>query len=73
MRKLLQITLLVLLGLALIGCGTVSLGVGQLRGAGNITTETHEVGAFRVIAVSGVGEAVITQGDTDGLTLRKAL
>jgi len=67
MRTIIQLTLLVLISLALSGCSTVSLGVGQLRGSGNVTTETHEVGAFSAIDVSGVGKVVITQGDTDGL------
>jgi hypothetical protein len=69
MRKLLQLTLLVLIGLALGGCGMVSLRTGQIRGSGNVTTETREVGAFNAIDVSGVGEVVITQGDADGLTV----
>lgn len=66
MYKIIRLTLL---GLALSGCTTVSLGVGQLRGSGNVTTETHEVGAFTAINVSGVGEVVITQGTADGLTV----
>ncbi|MEI7646107.1 MAG: head GIN domain-containing protein [Chloroflexales bacterium] len=69
MYKILRLTLLILLGIALSSCSTVSLGVGQLRGSGNVTTETREVGAFTAIDVSGVGEVVITQGDTDRLTV----
>jgi hypothetical protein len=70
MHKILQLTLLVLLGLALSGCGIVSLGTaGQLRGSGNVTTEQRQVGAFRAIDVSGVGEVVVTQGDADSLTV----
>ncbi|PDW01339.1 head GIN domain-containing protein [Candidatus Chloroploca asiatica] len=69
MHMLHRLTLLVLLGLAFSGCVTVNLGIGQLRGSGNVTTETREVGAFTAIDVAGVGEVVITQGDTDGLTV----
>lgn len=69
MDTLFRFTLLVLLGLALSGCSTVSLRVGQIQGSGNITTETRDVGTFTVIDVSGVGEVVITQGDTDSLTV----
>lgn len=69
MYTLLRLLLLVVLGLALSACGTVSLRSGQIRGSGNVTTETREVGAFSAIAVSGVGEVVITQGDADGLTV----
>lgn len=69
MYTILRLALLVLVGLALSACGTVSLGVGQLRGSGNVTVETREVGAFTAIDVSGVGEVVITQGDVDSLTV----
>jgi hypothetical protein len=69
MHKLIRHTLLLLLGLALTGCTTVNLGVGQLRGSGNVTTQTREVGPFTAIDVSGVGEVVITQGDADSLTV----
>jgi hypothetical protein len=69
MYRLLQLTLLVLVGLALIGCSTVNLGVGQLRGSGNVTTETRAITAFTAIDVSGVGEVVITQGNVDSLTV----
>ncbi|NTV62649.1 MAG: hypothetical protein HGA65_03805, partial [Oscillochloris sp.] len=68
MSTTLRLTLLVLMGLALSGCGIVSLGTaGQIRGSGNITTEAREVGAFTAIDISGVGEVVITQGDADSL------
>lgn len=70
MYTILRLTLLVLLGLALSACGTVSLGLGELRGSGNVTTETRQVGAFTAIDVSGVGEVVITQGDVDSLTVK---
>lgn len=69
MYTILRLTLLALIGLALSGCATVKLGVGQIRGSGNVTTETREVGAFTMIDVSGVGEVAITQGDADGLTV----
>jgi hypothetical protein len=69
MYTILRLTLLVLLGLALSGCVMVNLGIGQLRGSGNVTTETREVGAFTMIDVSGVGDVVITQGETHGLTV----
>jgi Putative auto-transporter adhesin, head GIN domain len=69
MYTLRRLTLLVLLGLALSGCATVNLGVGQIRGSGNVTTETRPITAFSAIDVSGVGEVVIAQGDTDSLTV----
>jgi hypothetical protein len=70
MHKLPSLLLLCVLGLALSGCIVASprLG-GQLRGSGNVTTETRAVGAFTAIDVSGVGEVIITQGDTAQLTV----
>ena len=69
MSTILRLPLLVLFGLALSGCAMVHLGVGPLRGSGNVTTETREVGAFTAIDVSGVGEVIITQGGSDRLTV----
>ncbi|WP_129671824.1 GIN domain-containing protein [Candidatus Chloroploca sp. Khr17] len=69
MHTLHRLTLLVLLGLAFSGCVTVNLGLGQLQGSGNVTTETRVVGTFTAIDVTGVGEVVVTQGDTDSLTV----
>jgi len=66
MRKTSLFTLLTLLGLALAGC---SIGAGQVRGSGNVTTEQREVGAFTAIDIAGVGEIVITQGDAERLTV----
>jgi Putative auto-transporter adhesin, head GIN domain len=69
MHKLFQLTLLILIGLTLSGCSTVSQGVGQARGSGNITTETRAVGTFTAIEAADVGEVVITQGDVTSLTV----
>ncbi len=70
MHKFYSLILLCVLGLALSGCimASPSLG-GQLRGSGKVTTEQREVSAFTAIAVSGVGEVIITQGDTAQLTV----
>ncbi len=67
-HKTLLLIVLAFLSLAFSGCSMVSLGR-QLRGSGNVTTEQREVTAFTAITVSGVGEVVITQGDTDRLTV----
>jgi len=67
MQKTLQITLIVLLGLALSGCNIASSP--WVQGSGNVTTEQREVGAFSTIDVADIGEVVIVQGDADGLTV----
>ena len=66
MHKTFLFTLLTLLGLALAGC---SIGAGQVRGSGNVTTEQRDVGAFTAVDVSGIGEVVINQGNTESLTV----
>lgn len=52
MRKLFQLTLLILISLALSGCRTVSLGAGRLRDSGNVTAETREIGAFATMLLA---------------------
>ena len=66
MHKTFLFTLLTLLGLALAGC---SIGGGQVRGSGNVTTEQRNVSAFTAVDVSGIGEVVVTQGTTESLTI----
>lgn len=56
---------LVLIALLCAGC---SLG-SQVRGSGNITTEQRTIAAFHAIDMSGVGEVIITQSDSAGLTV----
>lgn len=64
MHKTFLFTLLTLLGLALTGC---SIGGGQVRGSGNVTTEQRDVGAFTAIDVASIGEVVVTQGNAERL------
>lgn len=66
MRNSVLCALVFLLGLALAGC---SIGAGQVRGSGNITTETRKVAGFTAVDVSGVGDVIITQGDAESLTV----
>jgi hypothetical protein len=42
----------------------------KIEGSGNIETETREVSGFDRIAVSHMGEIYLTQGETEGLTVR---
>ncbi|MFV9504667.1 MAG: head GIN domain-containing protein [Oscillochloridaceae bacterium umkhey_bin13] len=69
MYTLLRLTLLILIGLALSACITINPGLGQIRGSGNVTTETREIGTFSMIDVSGIGKVLITQGDSAALTV----
>jgi len=70
MRKLLTLTLLAVVGLALAGCGTLRLGFGeQIRGSGNVTREVREMGEFTAINISGLGEVMITQGEGEHLSV----
>jgi hypothetical protein len=41
-----------------------------IEGSGNVVTETREVRGFDSVALSGIGEVVLTQGETEGLTVR---
>ncbi len=40
-----------------------------VRGSGNVVTEEREVSGFDSVALSGVGEVFITQGDEEALTI----
>jgi hypothetical protein len=44
-------------------------GCGGLRGSGNVTTTERAVSAFSAIDVAGIGEIVITQGQTETLAV----
>lgn len=53
--------------LALVGCAGLNLTV--VRGSGNVVTESRAVSNFNRVALSGIGELAITQGDTEALTV----
>lgn len=48
------------------GCG-VNLNV--TRGSGNVITETREVKDFSALMLAGAGDVMITQGETESLTI----
>jgi hypothetical protein len=56
--------LLVLMGLSLTACD-----VTRINGSGTIITEARPVEGFDKIALSGLGRVIITQGNTESLTL----
>ena len=39
------------------------------RGSGNVITEEREVSGFEGVALSGIGQVIITQGDQESLTI----
>lgn len=43
--------------------------IGSIRGSGNVISEGREVDDFDRIHLDGVGEILITQGDTEGLVI----
>ena len=49
---------------------TGSCLVGTIEGSGNVTTEAREVSGFERVALSNMGRVVLTQGETEGLTVR---
>lgn len=63
---MIRLVILLALGFFAIGC---SVGMNVTRGSGNVVTETRAVSDFHRVALAGVGEMNITQGDTESLTI----
>jgi len=59
---------LIVLITASLACA-IPLGVNTVRGSGNVVTEAREVSGFESVALSGVGQVIITQGDEESLTI----
>ena len=58
----------VLLIAASLAC-SLPFGFGTVKGSGNVVTEQRDVSGFDRIALSGVGKVIITQGETEALTI----
>ena len=43
---------------------------GTIEGSGSVTTETRQVSGFDRVSLSNMGLVVLTQGETEGLTVR---
>lgn len=70
MKRMLLVALLGLTALALNGCGVIGLGWREnVWGSGNVTMEEREVAPFTAIAISGLGEVEVTQGDVEQLSV----
>lgn len=52
--------------LVLVGCG---VNLGFTRGSGNVISESRAVSNFNRVALAGMGDLSITQGDTESLTI----
>jgi hypothetical protein len=66
-RKILSLTMLLTLSLLLTACRLPFISV--VRGSGNLTTEDFEVSDFSRINLDGAGQLIVTQGDTESLTI----
>lgn len=53
--------------LALTSCRVI--GFNRVRGSGNVISETREVSDFHAIDLSGYGDLIVTQGDTESLII----
>jgi hypothetical protein len=56
--------------LMLLALFTGSCDMLTIEGSGDITTETREVRGFERVGLSNMGVVVLTQGETEGLTVR---
>ncbi|MCK4510324.1 DUF2807 domain-containing protein [bacterium] len=56
--------------LMLLALFTGSCNMLTIEGSGDITTETREVSGFERVGLSNMGVVVLTQGETEGLTVR---
>ncbi len=68
--KRISIVVLLIVSLALAGCGRVSFGnPAMVRGSGNVVRETRPVSGFTSIALTCAGDIQLTQGDADSLVI----
>jgi hypothetical protein len=63
--KLLKVVGLLAVGVLLLSACNITAA----RGSGNVVTEERQVSGFDSVALSGVGEVIITQGDQESLTI----
>jgi hypothetical protein len=66
-RSIWWLALIVLIGSSL-ACG-LPFGIRTVRGSGNVVTQERQVSGFDSVALSGVGQVIITQGDQETLTI----
>lgn len=66
-KKIILISALLVLGLALMACSLPVIKV--VRGSGVLATENREVGLFNAVQLDGAGKLLITQGESTALTV----
>jgi hypothetical protein len=76
MNKKMAIVLIVF-ALAVVSCNGITVNLGgrgtqsvEIVESGNVVTEDRQVSGFDGIAFDGIGELIITQGDTESLTVQ---
>ncbi len=68
--KLIAISTIVVLSLALSGCGIpIEINIRTIAGSGNVKTETRPVSNLTAVTLSGAGELIIEQTGTESLTI----
>ena len=66
-QRLIWLALIVLIA-ATLACDA-PFDVGTIQGSGNVVTEEREVSDFDKVAMSGFGRVIVTQGDSESLTI----
>jgi hypothetical protein len=68
----LQSCLLLVALLLMTGCSGLSISntpLETIRGSGNVVTESREVSSFSRVELAGIGNVILTQDDTESLTI----
>jgi len=71
--KNLKVICLLIIGLFLItacGLSTIQDSLDVITGSGNVITESRQVSGFNGVSHIGIGRVIITQGDTESLTIK---
>jgi predicted small secreted protein len=66
-KVLLTLSVLIIASFMLSACSLPFINV--VRGSGNLTTESRQVSGFNAVRLDGAGKLVVTQGDTESLTI----
>jgi hypothetical protein len=68
MKKiLLPLSILIIASFMLSACSLPFINI--VRGSGNLTTESRQVSGFNAVRLDGAGKLVVTQGETESLTI----
>ncbi len=69
MNKRFLVTIPLVIALLIMSCVSVNIGGGlrRVRGSGNVTVESRQVSGFERVALSGIGDLQLTQGEGESL------